>query len=265
MLQGSVTMPLILRFSTSFFIVVVLLSVCPQPTHGFEQAQPTAPVQSGAASTLGRGAEAFVMRVRALRFLGRDKEALDLYKTATPDVRAGLKKYMEDTPGYPDAQSQIEHAQRFHSSSRSLFTLGEYDASVRDATETIRVAERANEVILANGDKVNRVSYVALSLHYKERAVARNAAGDRSGSQRDFQTALELCRQFHCEPWMELDMYMMRALSSFLSSDLSAASDDCRVILRIHGDGARTQSAEEICGYLLSSTRGQTATGQPDK
>ena len=258
------------RTATLLFLVVLLLGLLLRSAAAFQQPQPavTQPSETSAVKTQGREADALVMRVRALRFLDRDKEALDVAGTASADVKAQLTRYIESTEQERGAQWAVENAQQTikhypsvpANVSSARLVLGEYAASAQARTEAIRFAERVISTL--GGDE--RTNNLNLASDYADRAVASSATGNRIGSQRDFQTALELCRKADCQAVSEAHIYFRRALSSFLLGDLPPAGDDCRAFLqfgRVYGGPSRQHDAEEMCGYILSNTSIQATGG----
>jgi tetratricopeptide (TPR) repeat protein len=260
------------KHGTLFFLGIVI-AFLPQPTVAFQQPQPAvaAPSELSAFKTQGKEADALVTRVRALRWLDRDKEALDLAGTTSPDVKARLTKYIESTAQARGSEWAVQNAQQTIQKYASVPSnvalaragLGEYDAAVKAGGEAIqRVSGTLSTV---TGDK--RTIYSMLSSEYENRGVASSAAGNRVGSQRDFQNALEFCRKADCERFSEGNIYFKRALSSFLLGDLSPAGNDCRVFSQFGAiyRGAvgyhSQQDADEMCAYILSNSTTQAAGG----
>ena len=194
-------------------LLVIVLALLPLPTAAFQQPQSAVPAPSepSAVKAQNKDADALVMRVRALRWLDRDKEALDLAETASPDVKARLSQYIESTGQFRGSQWAVENAQQSIKKNASVPTnlgharivLGEYDAAVKARSEAIHSQERYQSTV-AGDPKIN---YWYLSSDYLDRAVASSAAGNRIGSQRDFQTALDLCGKADCERLSEANIY----------------------------------------------------------
>lgn len=76
--------------------------------------------------------------------------------------------------------------------------LGRYADAVEACSQAIRITIRSDGLLGAD-----LIDHSILRIWYVARAVASSAAGNQVGSQRDFQTALDLCRQDDCSALSE--------------------------------------------------------------
>lgn len=265
-------MGLTLKPRPTLLIMLALLGLCSRRTNAFQQPQSAATAPPAPRARRGTdGESSLTMRLRALRLLHREKEALELFEIAPVDVKEKLAQFLIGAQESVNGASRMVYASSGMPWKASYYhaVLGEYDDAVRAASQAIETDKRATAQGVSAG---SLQPYLTLHL-YVLRAVASSAAGNRIGSERDFRTALDICRKADCPALSEGDIYFRRGLSSFLSGDVSPAANDCRVFSQFgpvyqHAKPGSTpaypaqQDADAVCAFIVSSAPIE-ATGSP--